>query len=479
MRRCTSSSVYTADMLPGGRRPLSLFADRCKSMAQLKQVHAQMVVTARIQDNYAASRILSFAASGDNADICYALRLFQATQQPNSFMWNTIIHALADSPYPSNALHFTIRMLRQSPYSTSPPGRHTFTFALKACNNCGALSTYEQLHGHVSKRGLQSDLYIINGLIRCYSGGGLLFEARMLFDEMTERNQVVWTTMVSSYAQNLQSNDALSLFHDMMNQGVEPNDATLASVLSVCARSGCLELGEQIESMVEEKGIERSVILNTAFVDMYAKNGAIDKAYQLFRQMGEKNIATWNAIICGLALHHGKFALTLFRELLQLENGGGSGNGSRKNNPNDVTMVGVLSGCCHAGLVEIGTQIFHSMERLHGIRPKLEHYSCMVDLFGKTGKLEEAEELIQSMRWKADVAVLGALLSACRKYKNVEIGERMARRILKLEPCNHGVYVVLSNIYAESGRWDDVLRLRKVMKGGGLKKIPGWSCEVN
>ncbi|PIA51151.1 hypothetical protein AQUCO_01100176v1, partial [Aquilegia coerulea] len=344
--------------------PFSFLADKCSSMRELKQIHAQLIVSARIHDNYAASRILNFCA-----------------------------------------------------------------------------------------------------LSRCYSVSGNIVLARRVFDEIPERNLIIWTSMISGYAQNFCSDEALVLFDQMRGEGVEPNSVTLASVLSSCARSSCLDLGQQIHLFMKEKDIEVGLILGTALVDMYAKNGAISMARRLFDNMPERNIATWNAMICGLAHHgHAEGALELFRELRREELV-----------PNDITFVGVLSACCHSGLIDFGCNIFQSMKGEYGVEPKIEHYGCMIDILGRSGRLLEAEELLSSMVWKADVVVLGALLGACKNHGNIEIAERVVKKILNLDPYNHGVYVVLSNMYAEAGRWEDVVNLRKSMKDGDLKKLPGWS----
>ncbi|KAH7679417.1 TPR-like protein [Dioscorea alata] len=442
--------------------PLSFLADRCTSMRELKQVHALMIMSGRIlSDNYAASRILSFAALHPSGHLPHALSLFSHTPHPNSFMFNTLIRAFASSPTPSSAFFLFSHMLRLG----LPPGKHTFPFLLKASANLRSFPTCFQIHSHVLKLGLHSDLYVLNGLIRSYSSCGLPRVARHLFDECPERNLLLWTTMVCSYAQNSCSSEAITLFDAMMRAGVEPCGATLSSVLSACARVDGLELGKRIHCFIEEKGIDLGVILGTALVDMYAKNGEVLFARKLFDEMPERNIATWNAMICGLA-HHG-YATDALELFLELDKGDIA--------PNDVSFVGVLSACCHAGLVEDGRRFFHSMKVKYGVEPKLEHYGCMVDLLGRSGRLTEAEELIKGMKWRADVVILGALLTACRNHGNVEIAERVVKEMLKLDPRNHGVYVVLSNIYAEAGRWEDVIRLRKVMRHERLNKIPGAS----
>ncbi|CAH9084568.1 unnamed protein product [Cuscuta europaea] len=402
----------------------SLLADQCTSMHQLKEIHAQMIITGRILDNFAASRLFSFAALSHAGDLTYALEIFRSIQHPNSFMWNTLIRAQASSSEPHEALSLYLFMRR---LGVTP----------------------------------------VNGLIRAYSVSVALSHARNLFDEFPEKQTTMWTTMICGYAQNDDSSgEAVKLFELMISMGVEPNAATLASVLSACAQTGCLEMGKEIHVYMVENGIRVGVILGTALVNMYAKNGAIVQATKCFFNMTEKNIATWNAIISGLGAHgYVKEAINLFENLLVEEN----------LKPNDITLVGVLSACCHAGFLGYGRRVFNSMKELHGIEPKLEHYSCLVDLLGRCGKLIEAELLIRGMVWKADVVIWGSLLRSCRCHRNIEIAERVVKEILLLDPNNHGVYVGLSNMYAESGRWEDVLWIRKEMKHGSLKKTSGWS----
>ncbi|KAE9466394.1 hypothetical protein C3L33_01703, partial [Rhododendron williamsianum] len=265
-------------------------------MHQLKQIHAQMVVSARIHDNYAASRLLSFSALSESGDLSYALKLFWYTQEPNSFMWNTLIRAHASSPNPSEAVFLYIKMRR------------------------------------IGVLGLDLDLHVVNGLVRAYSVCSELNGARRVFDEMPERNLSIWTTMICGYTQNFCANEALELFDQMIADGFEPNGVTLSSVLSACARSGCLDLGEKIHVFMEQKGIDLGVILGTALVHMYAKNGAILMARKCFESMAERNTATWNAMMCGLASHgHAEEALNLFQRLEK-----------EQVVPNDISFVGVF-----------------------------------------------------------------------------------------------------------------------------------------
>lgn len=332
------------------------------------------------------------------------------------------------------------------------PGNNTLTFVLKACADCHLLNSGKQIHTQVLKFGLDLDLYVINSLIRFYGVCGDMSDARKLFEEVPVRNFIIWTMIVSGYAQNFFSNEALLLF-EMLAEGVEPNGETLLSVLCACARSLSLESEEQTEV---------GLMLGTALVDIYAQKGDISMARSLFHKIPERNTTTWNAMICGLTdLGHAVEALELFQEM-----------GKAEVMPNDITFTGVLSACCRAGLLEDGRDIFLSMKRVYENEPKIEHNRCMVDLLVQGGRLLEAEELISGMVSEPDIVFLGAILEACKNHGNIAIAERVVKKMLHWEPQNHGAYDVLSSMYVDAGRWEDELKLRKEMKD--LTKIPGW-----
>ncbi|KAG6402895.1 hypothetical protein SASPL_135109 [Salvia splendens] len=456
-RAITSSSLHQTP-------PLSLAADKCRSMDQLKQIHAQMITTAQIHDAFAASRLINFSALSDSGDLTYALKLFANIPAPNTFIWNTLIRAHATSSNPSAGLHLYSEMRRRA----AAPGKHTFPFVLKACANSQSAKCAEQIHAHVLKFGLDCDSHVANGLIRAYSVTCLMRNARKVFDEMRERNVGVWTTIICGYAQNNSAEEAISLFSAIVSEGFEPSGVVLASVLSACAQSSCSSLGKEIHAYINEKGVEMNVILGTALINMYAKNGELIEARRIFDGLRERNVATWNAMICGLALHgRASEAIDMFVEM---------GRGRERVRPNGITLLGVLCACCHAGMVDFGREVFYSMERVYGVEPNLRHYGCMVDLLGRGGRILEAEGLIRGMRWEADVAIWGSLLSGCRSWGDIEAAERVVGVIQGLDPTNHGVHVVLSNMYAEAGRWEDVESRRKVIKEGSLNKTAGWSA---
>lgn len=263
------------------------------------------------------------------------------------------------------------------------------------------------------------------------------------------------------------ADEAITLFHDMKENCVNPNKITLTAVLSACAGIGALDLGKQIDEYATQRGFQHDIFVATALVDMYAKCGSLESAERVFKDMPRKNEASWNAMISALASHgRAKEALSLFQRMSD------EGGGAR---PNDITFVGLLSACVHAGLVSEGYRLFDMMSTLFGLVPKIEHYSCMVDLLARAGQLYEAWDLIEKMPEKPDKVTLGALHGACRRKKNVDIGERVMQMLLELDPSNSGNYIISSKIYANVNMWEDSARMRALMRAKGVTKTPGCS----
>lgn len=262
--------------------------------------------------------------------------------------------------------------------------------------------------------------------------------------------------------------EAIKLFNAMRESGTEPDKYTIAAVLSACASVGALDLGSWVDDFASRKGLLTSnIYISTALIDMYAKCGKLDRAIQIFEAVPHRNVVSWNAMISGMASHgHAHEAIQLFRRMLD----------EKEVLPNDITFVGLLSACVHTGLVSEGRQWFGLMETKFGIVPKMEHHSCMVDLLARAGRLEEAWGLVETMvEEKPDAVMLGALLNACRNFKNVEVGERVMEMILELEPSNSGNYVLASKIYEGSNRTEESARMRGLMKERGVSKLPGCS----
>ncbi|CAO2821909.1 unnamed protein product [Amaranthus hypochondriacus] len=306
-----------------------------------------------------------------------------------------------------------------------------------------------------------------NALISGFVRNGLILKARELFDKMPDKDVFSWSSMISGYAQCGQASVALELFRRMVDSGVEPNEITMISIFSAIASLGKLKEAKWTHEYIRNNSIPLNDNLIAALIDAYAKCGSISNALDVFNQVRVKvtSVSPWNAIICGLAMHgHATLSLRMFENL-------------EKTNikPNTITFIGVLTACCHAGLVEAGEMYFESMKNQYKIDPNIKHYGCMVDLLGRAGRLQEAEAIVGSMPMEADVVIWGTLLAACRTHGNVDIGERAAMRLKSLDTKHGASRVLLCNIYADAGRWNDALGVRKAMQGQQMVRLPGAS----
>ncbi|XP_059653362.1 pentatricopeptide repeat-containing protein At5g48910 [Cornus florida] len=481
---------------------------KCRTMRDLKQVHAKLIKTGQIHDPLAAAQVLRICALSEppHRDLVYARLVFDQMPQPNCFSWNTIIRALSESNNEEDPLEALILFSQMIQNQFVEPNCFTFPSALKACARTGRLEEGKQLHCMIVKYGLDSDEFVLSNLVRMYVMCGVMNDAqglfvssvevensekrrevgnvvlwnvmvdgyirlgdfkaaRQLFDKMPQRSVVSWNSMISGYAQKGQFKEAIDLFWEMQMGDVCPNYVTLVSVLPAISRLGALDLGKWVHLYAEKSKIDIDGVLGSALVDMYSKCGSFEKAIQVFASLPQRNVITWNAVISGLAMHgQAKDALNYFA---RMEQAGVT--------PSDVTYIGVLSACSHAGLVHEGRSIFNQMVRVSGLEPRIEHYGCMVDLLGRAGLLGEAEELILNMPIKPDDVILKALLGACKMHGNVEMGEHIAKRLMEMAPRDSGSYVALSNMYASLGRWQDVAELRLKMKEMDIRKDPGCS----
>ncbi|KAK9048017.1 hypothetical protein SSX86_033021 [Deinandra increscens subsp. villosa] len=327
---------------------------------------------------------------------------------------------------------------------------------------CGSLVTAREIFENMRTKDVFSWTSMING----YAKNGDLIMAKNVFDEMPERNIVSWNAMIAGYSQNNKPKEALEVFYEMENAGLVPVESTLVCVLSACAQSGCLDLGQWLYfNYVKRNCIHLTVTLGNAFIDMYAKCGNIDAAIELFNQLQGKDLVSWNSMIVGFASHgYAVEALNLFEQMREM--------GYK---PDEITFVGVLSACSHGGLLTQGRSYFKEMEESYGLKPTVEHYACMVDLLGRIGLLGEAYGLITEMPMEADKAVWGAILNACRMHNDLDLGKLAAEKLLKLDPNDSGIYVLMESLCASRCKWDDVKNVRSTMRGNGVKKTPGRS----
>ncbi|KAK9130747.1 hypothetical protein Sjap_011234 [Stephania japonica] len=410
--------------------------------------------------------ITGYASAGYFDD---ARKLFDEMPNRDVVSWNAIIAGYAQSGKCDEALHFFREMRRAG----ARPNESTMVSVLSACAQSASIELGSWVRSWIEDHGLGSNVRLVNALIDMYSKCGDLQTARALFDEMGEKDRVSWNVMIGGYTYSSRYREALDLFKQMQLSKEEPNEVTFLNILPACAYLGALDIGIWIHAYIHRNlnlHSTNSTALSTSLIDMYAKCGNLEAAKHVFDAINPKSVASWNAMISGFAMHgHGDISVELFSRMV-----------SEGFKPDDITFVGVLSACSHSGLIELGRQYFDSMVQDYKISPKLEHYGCMIDLLGRVGLLGEAKALIDNMEIPPDGAIWGSLLGACRFHGDVELAEIAAKHLFEFEPEDPGGYVLLSNIYAQAGKWEDVARIRTTLNDRGMKKVPGCtSIEVD
>ncbi|KAJ7534725.1 hypothetical protein O6H91_12G000400 [Diphasiastrum complanatum] len=434
----------------------------CASIAALeqgKQLHSDIIKRGFGLDVIVRSTLVDmYAKCGCLED---ARELFNNMSERNVVLWTLMIAGYAQNGLCKEALALYEQMQQEAVL----PNNVTFAVLLKACASIAALEQGKQLHLHIIKRGFESDVIVRSTLVDMYAKCGCTKYARELFNNMSERDVVSWNVMIAGYAQNGLVKEALALHEQMKQEGVQPDDVTFVVLLKACASIAALEQGKQLRSDIIKRGLEWDLIVANTLVDMYSKCGCTVDARELFNNMIERDVVSWNVMIAGYAQNGlGKEALALYEQMKQ--------EGLQ---PNNVTYICVLSACSHSGLIDKGLHLFDSMCKDLGVTPTLEHYACMVDLLGRAGCLADAEDFIIRLPIQPDSVIWRTLLGAARNYGHVEIGRRAFDCVMKLEPENASDYVLLSNIYAAAGRMDEVAKIRKEMKDIGVKKVPGCS----
>jgi len=335
--------------------------------------------------------------------------------------------------------------------------------ALSACSDRKTLTGGAQLQALLVKVGYDSSVLVGSSLVSFYSRCGQLENAHRVFQGMAAKNTVSWTALISGYAQDNQVEPCLHLFALMRQSVCKPNDVTFVTIFRVCTNHAFLGLGKSVQGLQMKMGFDSYVHVSNALISMYAKCGSIVEARAIFESIACKDVVSWNSMIFGYSQHGlAEHCLDLLKEMeghIMLD---------------AISFLGVLSSCRHACLVTEGRRCFRAMIE-HGIKPELDHYSCMVDLLGRAGLLDEAWDLIQTMSMPPNGVIWGSLLASCRLHGSVLIGIQAAEHRLKLEPGCAATHVQLANLYASIGCWSDVARVRKVMKERGLKTNIGCS----
>ncbi|XP_051185808.1 pentatricopeptide repeat-containing protein At2g13600 [Lolium perenne] len=440
------------------------------------------------------------ALSRGPATLPDALHLLDAmpAASRNAVSYNTVISALARHGRQGDALRVFARMARDRCLGPEVAfDRFAVVSAASACAGMGAVRPLQQLHGAVVASGVEVTVIMANAMLDAYTKTARMEDARMLFNQMSVRDTVSWTSMIAGYCrakrldeavqvfgmmpeqdsiawtalisgheQNGEEDAALELFEQMLHhRGMAPTPFALVSSLGACAKLGLATRGKEVHGFILRHCIGSdpfNIFIHNALVDMYSKCGDMATATAVFERMPQRDFISWNSMVTGFSHNgQGKQSLAVFKRMLEAQV-----------QPTCVTFLAALTSCSHAGLVADGRRILESMQR-HGVEPRAEHYASFIDALGRNRQLEEASEFIKGLSSRVGPGTAGswgALLGACRVHGNIEIAEKVAESLFQLEPGNSGRYVMLANIYAAAGQWDDARRVRALMKGKGLRK---------
>lgn len=377
----------------------------------------------------------------------------------NIVSWNSLISIYAQKGLLKEALIVFVQMQKQGLI----PDSFSLASSLSACAKAVLLNLGHQIQGHIIKRGIV-DEFVQNSLVDMYCKCGFVDSAYMIFNNIQNKKVVAWNSIICGFSQNGNSVEAIKLFEQMYFNCLDMNEVTFLCVIQACSNLGYLERGKWLHHKLITYGVRQDLYTNTALIDMYAKCGDLQTAKRVFYSMSERSVVSWSTMIAGYGVHGQiEAAVSLFTQMVQ--------SGMR---PNEVTFMNILSACTHSGSVEEGKLYFNSMKDF-GIEPNSEHYACMVDLLSRAGNLNEAYRTIKSMPFQAHASIWGALVNGCRIHGRMDMIKVIEKDLLDIITDDTGFYVLLSNLYAEEGKWYESGNVRSTMERTGLKKVVGYS----
>ncbi|KAF7037040.1 hypothetical protein CFC21_047517 [Triticum aestivum] len=383
---------------------------------------------------------------------------------PSPAAWSSLISSFAQNGLPAAAFDAFRRMLAAGVAATDrsiPPAAKAVAAA--ADSSRPPLAPHA-LHGLASKTPFAGDVFVWSAVLDMYAKCGNLADARRVFDEMPERNVVSWSALIGGYADAGMHPAALCIFRSALEEAVQVNDFTVSCIVRVCAAATLFELGAQVHARSIKTALDASPFVGSSLVSLYSKCGLVDCAYQVFSAAPERNLGIWNAVLIASAQHG--HTSTAFERFTKMQNAGFR--------PNFITFLCLLTACSHAGLVDEGKRYFSLMKE-YRIEPQVEHYAAMVDLLGRVGRITEALDLIESMPMEPPDSVWGALLMACRMFKDADTAAIAAKRLFETGSRSSGAHMLLSSTYAAAGRHVDAALARKAMRDAGIRKETGLS----
>nr|DAD48498.1 TPA_asm: hypothetical protein HUJ06_018435 [Nelumbo nucifera] len=432
----------------------------CTNMMCLEkgqQIHGCIVKSRFIENLFVQTALVDFYAKCGRIED--ARLLFETMSQRDVVSWNAVIAGFAVQGLADDSFGMFRSMLCEGVM----PDNFTFGSVLRACDRGKDLMKVNRIHGFIIQLGFRYHEVVIGSLIDAYARCGSVRNARFLYDSMAEKDLISCTALITGYARERCTTDALDLFNEINRMHMRMDKVILCSMFNICANIASLSLSRQFHAFALKNQPNYDTAMGNALIDMYAKSGEIEDANHALEEMQGKNVISWTSLIAGYGKHgYGEKAITLFQKM----------EGSELK-PNDVTFLALLFACSHSGLISEGYQFFDFMVNKYNINPRGEHYACLVDLFARGGKLEKAYDLVLKMNVTPNASLWGSILGACRVYDNMSLGEVAARHLFNLAPQDAVNYVVLSSIYAIAGSWKDAWKTWKLMKDKGIEKDPG------
>lgn len=423
-----------------------------------KELHGFSIRTGMESDIFISNSLIDmYAKSGCPTEASF---IFHRMTGRNLVSWNAMVANFAQNRFEFKAMN----LIREMQDDGETPNSVTFTNSLPACARMGSLQYGKEIHARVIRMKLAFDLFVSNALIDMYAKCGSLKYAESVFRSSFWRDEVSYNSLIIGFSRTSACMESLILFQQMWFMGMQHDAVSFVGVISACANLPALKQGKEIHGLLVRKLFQGHLFIANSLLDLYIKCGQIDTAKKVFDRIPIKDVASWNIMILGYGML-GKLdiAISLF-EAMKYDGV----------NYDSVSYIAILSACSHGGLVERGRKYFDEMQR-QNIKPTTMHYACMVDLLGRAGLMDEAVKLVKDIPIEPDANVWGALLGSCRLHGNVVLGCWAADNLFKLKPQHCGYYVLLSNMYAEAGRWDDADRVRELMKLRKVKKDPGFS----
>ncbi|KAK9215883.1 hypothetical protein WN944_007889 [Citrus x changshan-huyou] len=465
------------DMLEAGNYPtnvtLGTALTACSSLESIrlgKQIHAYVVKYQTEDDTSVGNSLCSLYSTCGSLNS--AIKAFNRIREKNVMSWTTVIGACGENGEAVQGLRFFSKMLSEG----IQPNEFTLTSISSVCGTMLSLRVGAQVHSLGIKLGYASNLRVRNSIMYLYLKCGLVDEAQKLFDGMSHVNLVTWNAMIAGHAQMMDlakddlsahngGTEALSIFSKLNSSGMKPDLYTFSSILTICSRLVALEQGEQIHALTLKTGFLSDVVVGTALVNMYNKCGRIERASRVFVEMSTRTLISWTSMITGFANHSlSHQALQLFEDMLLA--------GVR---PNQVTFVGALAACSNAGMVYEALGYFEMMQKEYKIKPVMDHYMCLIDMFVRLGCIEEAFDFIKKMDFEPNEVIWSVFIAGCRRHGNMELGFYAAEQLLKLKPKDRESYAMLLDIFVSAGRWEDVAVVNNLMREEKLSETDDWS----